>query len=166
MTALQVNSMKQFMAQLLTTEAFDIFLLVEASVSAANTVTIDGRRNKDFFPEEEASLQAPGEAFTPWGNLKGLCYFLMKGKRTPLAFKFVFHLKPSLAEKLLKRDGAAETDSVQALVLTVRYNDGSKAILTTGVSYRTFVASKEAEGIWDRALERYLTQKGIATERL
>ncbi len=167
MTALQITSMKQFMSQFLAGDAFDVFLLEEAVISAANTTTIDGHLNREFFSEEDLlSGQVPDYDFMPWSNLKGLCFHLMKGKRTPLSFKFILLLKPELAEKLLSReDSDFDPSQISALVLTVRYDKG-RAVLTTGVSMRTFLLSKEPDRIWDRALSSYLAQKGISAEPL
>ena len=50
MIALQITSMKNFMNHLLVADTFDPFLLEEATVSTALTVTIDGHINKDFYP--------------------------------------------------------------------------------------------------------------------
>ena len=53
MLALHITSMKTFMNQLLAGDAFDCFLLEEAIISTANTYTIDGHINVDFYPMEE-----------------------------------------------------------------------------------------------------------------
>ena len=53
MIALQITSMKNFMNHLLVADTFDPFLLEEATVSTALTVTIDGHINKDFYPADE-----------------------------------------------------------------------------------------------------------------
>lgn len=167
MLALQITSMKHFMNQLLTADSFDIFLLEEAVIATANTVTIDGHLNRDFYsPEELSSGQIPDYEYTPWNNLKGLCFQLIKGKRTPLSFKFVFHLKPEQMAKLLQKEECSlDISQVKAMVLTVRYH-GSQAILTTGCAYHTFIMSKEAEVIWDKALTRYLSSQNIPFETL
>lgn len=166
MLALQITSLKIMMNQLLAGDAFDIFLLEEATVSTANTVTIDGHINKEFYPEEERGTDRIPYDFQPWNEIKGMCFNLIKGKHTPLFFKFVFLLKPEKAAALLAKHGAsAQTEALKALVLTLRY-DGSQATLTTGTSYRTFVLSREADEIWDRAITGYLQEKGIAFEIL
>lgn len=167
MLALQISSMKTFMQHLLNNDTFDIFLLEEASITTANTYTIDGHMNRDFFSAEE--LEA-GEvcpyAFAPWSDMRGLCFNLIKGKHTPLSFKFVLHLKPSQTEQLLKQENCSiSADQIKALVLTIRY-DGGKAVLTTGSAYHTFLMTKEPELIWDKALTRYLDRKEIAFEVL
>ncbi len=165
MTAFQITSMKNFMSRLLTTDAFDCFLLEEAVISTVNTYTIDGRINQDFFSGEEES-QHPAYDFRPWNEIKGLCFDLIKGRHTPLFFRFVLHLIPEKATALLEKEGCdIDPGQIKALVLTIRY-DGSKAILTTGTSFHSFVPSKEPDAIWDRAVAKYLTGKGIEFESL
>lgn len=165
MTAFQITSMKNFMSRLLASDAFDCFLLEEAVISAANTFTIDGHINQEFFNGEEETKK-PSYDFRPWSEIKGLCFDLIKGRRTPLFFRFVLHLMPEKAAALLEKEGC-DTDpgQIKALVLTIRY-DGSKAVLTTGTSFHSFILSKEPDAVWDRALAKYLAGKGIAFETL
>jgi len=154
------------MNQLLAGDTFDIFLLEEAIISTANTYTIDGHINKDFFPLEERGTDYIPYEFQCWSESKGLCFNLIKGKNTPLYFKFVLHLKPEKVISLLERENCTVSASqIRALVLNIKY-DGSKAILTTGTSYHTFVMSKEPDILWDKAITQYLDRKGIAFETL
>lgn len=164
MIALQVKSMKQFMSQLLASDAFDPFLLEEAVISTASTFTIDGHVNREFYGDTE-DVAALYE-FRPWRELKGLCFDLIKGKHTPLSFRFVFHLIPEKAAALLEKEHCdVDSSQIKALVLNIRY-DGSKAVLTSGTAFHTFLLSKEPDAIWDRALRRYLDGKGISYEEL
>ena len=165
MLALQISSMKNFMNQLLAADTFDIFLLEEAVISTANTYTIDGRINRDFFSAEELENGICPYEFQPWSELKGLCFHLIKGKHTPLFFKFVLHLKPEKISALFQQNTDVDLSQVKALVLNIKY-DGSKAVLTTGTAYHTFVMSKEADILWDRALTSYLSTKEIPFEEL
>lgn len=166
MLALQITSLKILMNQLLTGDTFDLFLLEEAVISTANTYTIDGHINVDFFPFQERESDCLPYEFQSWSELKGLCFHLIKGKHTPLFFKFVFHLKPEKAVALLKQQNSTtDIDALKAMVLNIRY-DGSKAILTTGTSYHTFVMNKEADQIWDKAITKYLSGKGIGFEEM
>ena len=164
MLALQITSMKTFMNQLLVSDTFDSFLLQEAIISSANTYTIDGHINIDFYPIEERGTDCIPYEFQSWSELKGLCFNLIKGKNTPLFFKFVLQLKPEKAAALLaKENSSVDASQVRALVLNIRF-DGAKAILTTGTSYHTFVMSREPDLIWDKALIKYLSGKGIPFE--
>lgn len=166
MTAFQITSMKNFMNRLLTSDAFDCFLLEEALISTASTFHIDGRVNQDFFKGTETDSDAPAYEFRPWNELKGLCFNLIKGRRTPLFFRFVLHLMPEKAKALLEKENCSvDCSQIKALVLTIRY-DGSGAVLTTGTSFHSFLLSKEPDAIWDKALARYLSGKGIDFEEL
>ena len=129
MTALEIHSTKNFMKHLLSGDTFDIFLLEEAVISTANTYTIDGHINLDFYPPEERSPEAVPYEFRPWAELKGLCFDLIKGKYTPLFFKFVLHLMPLNTSRLTQ--DADNADKLKALILNIRY-DGNKILLTTG----------------------------------
>ena len=166
MTAFQITSMKHFMNRLLLSDSFNIFLLEEAIIGTANTYTIDGHVNRDFFRtggegETEGLLE-----FRPWGEMKGLCFDLIKGKRTPLFFRFTLQLAPDKAEYLLRSHNSdVEPRLVKALALNIRY-DGTKAVLTTAASYRTFLLSKEPDAIWDNAFADFLDREGIAYEVL
>lgn len=165
MIALQVTSMKKFMAQLLTTDTFDSFCLEEAVIGTGCTISIDGHVNTEFYAnDEEADTSLP--EFRPWSEMRTLAFDLIKGKRTPLFFRFVLHLMPEKAADLLTREGSdVDPSLVKALVLGIRY-DGTKAVLTTGTSYSTFVLSKEPDQIWDKALEKFLALKGIEFEKI
>src|SRR5574344_1330903 len=93
MQALQITSLKPFMNALLAGDLFDIFLLEEALIATAATYTIDGRINKDFYTTEEWNdKQLHPHEFVAWQEMKPICFNLIKGKRTPLQFKFVFQL--------------------------------------------------------------------------
>ena len=166
MIAIQITGTKNFMNQLLAGDTFDIFLLEEAVISTANTYTIDGHINKDFYPSEEQTVENIPYDFQPWSEIKGMCFNLIKGKHTPLYFKFVFHLKPEHVSAMLSQNNCSiDPALIRALVLTVKY-DGSKTILTTGSAYHSFIMSKEPEDIWDKTLTAYLAKTGITFEHL
>ena len=166
MIALQITSMKQFMNALLTGDAFDIFLLEEATISTAITLSIDGHVNVDFYPIAERTPELLPYEYQPWSEMKGLCFDLIKGKRTPLNLKFVMQLKPDKVKAMLEKEKlASKAASLKSLVLTIKY-DGGKAILTTGSSYQTFVMDKTADVVWDRQISKYLAMKGIQFEIL
>lgn len=163
MLALEILSMKNFMNHLLNSDTFDPFLLVEAAISTANDYTIDGHINADFFPPGERDSEHIPYELRPWSEMRGLCFELIKGRYTPLHFKFVLQLKPEYMRQILT-DDAANPAQVKALVLNIRYN-GGKALLTTGVSYHTFVMGREVENLWDKALCQYFDTKKIGYEK-
>ncbi|MCM1112738.1 MAG: DUF5721 family protein [Muribaculum sp.] len=163
MLALEITSMKHFMTHLLSGDTFDAFLLEEATVNTACLFHIDGHVNTDFFPPDERDKEHIPYDLRPWSELRGLCFDLIKGKRAPLSFQFVLQLKPEHSKRLL--EGLPAFGQVKAPVLNIRY-DGNRALLTTGISYHTFVADREADLAWDNALCRYLSDKGIGYEKL
>jgi len=166
MIALHITSLKTLMNQLLVGDTFDSFLLEEAVIRTANTYTIDGHINTDFFPPEERGPECIPYEFQAWSESKGLCFNLIKGKNTPLFFKFVFHLKPEKIASLLQKENCTvDASQIRALVLNIKY-DGSRAILTTGTSYHTFLMTKEPDTLWDKAITKFLSGKGIDFEEL
>ena len=87
---------------------------------------------------------------------------MIKGKRSPLRFKFVFHLMPDYVPGVLKgADSSITADQVKALVLTVRY-DGSSVSLVTGTAFCSFVMDRTLDAQWDRTMRQFLSKKGIA----
>ncbi len=167
MLALKISSMKTFMNHLLVADTFDNFLMAEATISTANIYQIDGHINKEFYSTEElADASAFPYEFSLWKDMKPLCFNLIKGKRTPLFFKFVLHLKPEQVGKLMAAGNCSiPSEQIKALVLTVKY-DGTHAILTTGSAFHTFLMSKEPDALWDKALQQFLARKGIDYEIL
>lgn len=162
MKQMQISSMKQFMNHLLVADTFEPFLLEEAVIGTACTFHIDGHVNSEFFAGDEDPSEQDSFEFRPWGKVKGLCFDLIKGRRTPLFFRFVLHLMPDKAAALLEKENCdVEPSQVKALVLNIRY-DGTKATLTTGTALHTFHLSKMPDAIWDKALCRYLDGRGIA----
>ena len=161
MIAVKITSMKIFMNHLLAGTTFDNFLFAEGTVSTAHTYTIDGHINKEFYEDTKELLPYD---FATWTDMRPLCYDLLKGKRTPLYFKFVLHLKPEIASKLLATGGSnVSADQIKALVLTIKY-DGESAVLTTGTAFHTFVMSKEPDTIWDKGFAQFLDRENIPYE--
>ena len=92
MLALQITSMKQFMNHLLTQDTFDLFLLEEATVVGACTYQIDGTTRKEFYGDDQPDSYPTGNYdFVTWKSMRTLIFDLIKGKHTPLSFKFVLH---------------------------------------------------------------------------
>lgn len=166
MLALQVTNLKSFMNALLAGDLFDTFLLEKASITTAATYTIDGRLNKDFFSSEELTQNPPMHEFAAWGDMKPLCFQLIKGKRTPLHFQFVLQLMPKHIISILEKANASVSPNlIKGFIVTIRY-DGSRATLYTGTSLTTFLPDKEPEQLWDAAFKQYLYKKEISCEEL
>lgn len=163
MKAYQIKELKHFMAKLLATDTFDDFLLAEATITTYNTFIIDGHLVKDFFTGDiNDSVTLPDREFSQWKDMKGLCFDLIKGKRTPVNFKIVLHLKEHLAARLLEEGDTSVTPSdIKAFILNLKY-DGSILTCITGTSFHSFVPDKTPDKLWDEYASRFLTEKGIS----
>ena len=75
MIALRIKNVKHFMSQFLGGDAFDSFLLEQASISTYCTFTIDGRENRAFYTSEEWDDREirPFE-FTQWKKIRPVCF--------------------------------------------------------------------------------------------
>lgn len=162
MKAYKIKELKIFMSRLLGSSVFDCFLLAEASITTYNTFFIDGRINKNFFTgslNNEGIL--PPYEFSMWQDMRSLCFDLIKGKRTPVSFKFVLHLKPELAEALLKEnESAVSLNDLKAFVLNIKY-DGSELTCITATAFHTFIPDKTPDQIWDAYMVKFFEQNQI-----
>lgn len=167
MIAIKITNVKQFMGKLLASEAFDSFLLEEASISTYNTFIIDGHQNRDFYTSEEwDDKEIRPYDFTTWKQIRPICYSLIKGTRTPSAFKFILHLMPDYLASILKeQDTTVTPQQIKALVLTVKY-DGTTLTLITGTAFHTFIMDKSVDALWDNAVKSFLDKREINYEEL
>lgn len=163
MLALQIADIKTFMKQLLLSDSFDRFLLLEGTVTTFNTFHIDGLLQKSFFTAEEQE-QLTDRSLSFWGEVRPFCFELMKGKKTPLSFRFTFQLASSNVSKLLHQTGIhIPADQVRGLLINLRY-DGHTLLCTTGTSLAVFTMDKKLDHAWDDMVQKYFRQMGIAFE--
>lgn len=164
MISLRITQTKDFMQKLLSSETFDVFLLEAADINTYNSFSIDGHMQKDFFAGDDMAVSSLKYDFSLWKELRPLCFQLIKGKHTPLSFKFVLHLIPEYVENILSTGQTALLpEQIRAFVLTIRY-DGSVVTLITGTCYEIFSMDKEPERLWDRFVRTFLEKKEIAYE--
>ena len=164
MIALQIQEIKQFMSKLLLSPTFDNFLLVEGSVTTYNTFYIDGRIHKDFFTNEEKEEHHLEEReFSLWKEVKPFCLELIKGKKTPLGFQFVFQLSKENTEKLLTNTGISSIrpENISGLLLNIRYDNGTLSVITA-TNLSLFTLDKTLEHAWDDMVKRFLKQQEIS----
>ena len=167
MIALNLLEIKDFMNKLLCTETFDHFLLKEALIQSSITWSVDGSINRDFFSGEELeALGVVDSAFLPFGMIRSHCFDLIKVKRTPSYFKFVFLLSPeNLARTLAQIQSSYSSDDITGMFLNLKFQHG-KLLLTTGISYRIFSVDKRLEQEWDVLVKRFLKNHGISFQEL
>lgn len=168
MIARKISDVRKFMSGFLIGTMLDNFHLAEAAITTFCTFTIDGRLERRFFGEdtadqtENAKTRGPAD-LVAWKDVKSRCFDLIRGKRTPLFFRFVFFSSEESATALLRQNGLTlPEDQIPGLCLNLRYS-GTELYLTTGTSYRTFTMDKTADRIWDDYVDAFLKKAGIET---
>lgn len=157
MIALKLKNTKNFMTRLLLSDTFDNFLFIEGEIVTFNTFTIDGYIQKGFYEESM-------DGYSSWKQLRELCFSIIKGKRTPLSFRFVFSLSPENIARLIEQKGLDfQAADVQGLYLNIRF-DGARLQCITGTSLNTFSMDKSLEREWDAMVPRFFDKKGLAFE--
>lgn len=167
MIALELTDIKDFMNKLLRTEVFDHFLLQEAVITSAASYVIDGHITKGYYTDEEVdTMGISGYKMLPFSLLRGNCFDLIKGKKTPNSFKFVFLLSPENLKKTLASSGSSYTENdISGVFLNLKYQN-QLLTLTTGISYNIFSTDKSLESNWDKLVCRFLYQNDIKFEEL
>ena len=167
MLALRLTDVKDFMNKFLRSETFDHFLLQEGVITSGASYVIDGHIHSDFYTSEEMEeLEIADCDFLPYGLLRGNCFDLIKGKKTPSSFKFVLLLSPQNLERTLSSIQRSFTgNDITGVFLNIRFHN-QQLSLTTGISYRIFSVDKTLDNEWDRLVKQFLKQHEIAFEEL
>ena len=121
---------KSCMQKLLLRDTFHDFLMVEGSITTFNTFTIDGYLHKEFFDNSVSSDEENEEKkfqdtviYSTWKQVQDFCLSIIKGKRTPLQFKFILGLAPAAIEKLMKeKTPDLQPETVKGMFLNFHYN--------------------------------------------
>ena len=150
-----IRQTKEFMRRFLTTELFDEWLLGEAMITGAVTWTVDGRVNRAYYGED-ADAEAPGSAHMPWAQIRPIVLSLIRGKHTPLSFRFLLYPpedpgNPASGSADLKR------------VCRIRFHEGH-ILIASAVDLKTFTMDKEPERAWDEELSRFLDTHSLDFE--
>lgn len=151
---------KKCMAELLLRGTFDNFLFIEGEITTFNKFSIDGYIHKEFYKTDES--QAPAEdSHSAWHMLREFCFSLIKGKRTPLNFRFIFSLaKDEIRSLIAEKQLDFQPDTVQGLYLNFRY-DGALLTCTSGTSLNTFTMDKSLEHAFDQWIGEFFSAHGI-----
>lgn len=165
MIAQKITNLKKFMSQLLIGDSFDSFWLSEASITTGNTFIIDGTLHPDFFPEEaQEILNRCHRTHSLWKEIKPFCYSIIRGKQTPLQFKFVFRLSYEKTRHAVAESGISlDPGQVDGLFLNIQYTAG-QLVCTTGTSVNTFSLDKSLERMWDQMVLRFFQEHDIDCE--
>lgn len=149
------------MQHLLLKPTFDSFSLIEGEVTTYNTFRIDGLIHKKFYEDP------PAKEYSSWGDLREFCFHIIRGKRTPLNFRFILSLpKENFEDFLINQDiSSLRPSDIQGLYLNFKY-DGTDLQCTTGTSLNIFTMDKTLEGIWDNYAQKFFLNHEIDFESL
>ena len=167
MIALNLPEVKDLMGKLLLQDTFDSFSFIEGSITTFSTFTINGYLKKDFYNSDEKELQSlENRTHVTWGEIRDYCYHIIKGKNSPLNFRFVLAFSAQNTITLLQRElPHMSIDQIQGLYLNFQFDKG-KLECITGTSMKTFSMDKSLEHTWDDIAMKYFKQKQIFFEKL
>lgn len=167
MIALNLPEVRDFMNQLLGAGIFDNFLLREALIQGSVTWSLDGSITPDFYSADELeTLGLTGLSCLPFAQVRPQCFQLIRGKRTPSYFKFVFLLAPdALVRTLEQTHSSFRPEDITGMFFNLIFRQG-KLMLTTGISYRMFSVDKRLDAEWDILMQKFLKNHHIAFENL
>lgn len=167
MISLKLTDKKSFMNQLLRGEIFDHFLMPEAVIAQDYTFSIDGHLKEEYYTREELEEKnlTLGDIL-PYSYIRPTLYQLIRGKKTPVYFKFVLMLSPiNLGKTLALSESGLTFADVAGMFINITYQNGSLTI-TTGISYKTFTTDKTLDHEWDKMVKKFLSQHSMAWEEL
>ena len=161
MISLQLDT-KKSMSELLLRETFHKFLLIEGEITTFNKFTIDGYIHQEFYGENKSQEpEADLAVYSTWENLQEYCLSIIKGKHTPLNFRFIFCFPPAwIAKFIASRNLDFRSESVQGLYLNFRY-DGKNLTCTTGTALNSFTLDKSLEHAFDAWAKEFFAARGI-----
>lgn len=167
MIALTMADTKNATAHLFLKDTFDRFCLIEGEITTFNTFHIDGHIHRDYFDTPDSQDSGRPDAspeYSCWGALRSHCFNLIRGKRTPLGFRFVFSLSPENIARVAEQSGTGiRPENVQGLYLNFHF-DGTSLTCVTGTSFRTFTMDKFLEHLWDEMAQKFFRQHQIPFE--
>ena len=152
---------KNCMQHLLLKPTFDSFALIEGEITTYNTFRIDGYIHKNFYED------APLKDYSSWGDLREFCFHIIRGKRTPLNFRFILSLPKEEFEAFLidQEIPSLSHSDIQGLYLNFKY-DGTNLQCITGTSLNIFTMDKTLENVWDNYARKFFLNKDIDFESL
>lgn len=160
MVALRMEDLKNFTVQLFVGEAFDNWLVREATIVTFNTFTIDGHIRQGYYSEQELE-ENKIEDLSFWKVLKPICYSLIRGKKLPESFQITLQLPPPDVEEFLQNAQLDFTvDQINGLYMNIRYENNAIHCVT-GTSLNIFTLDRQIEIEWDEATRLYFRDKKI-----
>ena len=148
MTALTVESIKEFMHLLFKSSEFNNYLVHKAMATTFTSFEISGDLNPDFYDDENR----PQRKYCTWEEVRPFIYSVIKGSKLPKNMKIVLAAPLTLTESL--------SSNVSVLFINIIYEKGVLTVIT-GSSVKNFTLDKSHEFIWDEYVEDLFKNNGI-----
>ena len=160
MIAVQIADIGSFMTKFLRSEIFDPFEFMEGTLQTRTTYDFDGHILSDSYSEDELREEGLfGHTYLLFSMQRPVLFDLIKGKKTPVFFKFTLFLSPSdfYERTQLPPD---PSDAISGFLLNLRFMHG-ELTASTGVSYRTFSTDKSLEFEWDSYIRQFFKEHSL-----
>ena len=147
------------MDKLLLKPVFDHYRVSEATITTFTTFTVDGLLHPEFYDPE--TISPSEETQVSWESSRSFCLSIFRGKKLPLAFRFVFQLPNADLPGFLDENGLMiDPADVFGLYLNIQYRNNTLT-LTTGSSQHVFPGNRELDHAWDQHIRDFLTREEL-----
>ena len=155
MLSIKINDIKITMAHLLLKDTFDEFLLEEAHALTFAMFQINGKRNLNWYDNDEKENQLPNLLY--WREARGFLFDFIKGKKTPEYMKISLKASDKLARSILSESGVLSRYLKEQpdLYLQIKFEKDTLTIVT-GISYKEFTMDKSLDRGWDDAVKEWI----------
>ena len=159
MLSIQVTDIKDCMSKLLSSDSFDRFYLVEASVQMGISYYLDGHLNHDFYDRDTGESLQRDYCF--WKEAKPYIFQIIRGKQQPLGLKVVLAFPDKSIDYFIRESQCFfRREDIEGIYMHIRFEPGN-LLITTGISYRSFAMDRSLEYCVDDHVGHFLKEKGI-----
>lgn len=149
MLAFTIPDTKTFMSHLLKGTVFDDFVFCQGEISAFTFISIDGKRDMDYYPDTETETRCS------WAEIKPLVFQAVKGKKTPKQMKIV------LARPKAELDAYT---NCQDVFWNLLFRDNT-LLCTLSTMQETFSMDKSTEKQWEEWVLSFCKTHGITVQK-
>ena len=149
MLSFTISDTKTFMSLLLKGTAFDDFLFCQGEISAFAFLSIDGKRDMDYYPDTETETRCS------WAEIKPLVFQAVKGKKIPKQMKLV--LARPKADLL-------SYPNLRDVFWNLIFRDNT-LLCTLSVLEETFSMDKAAEKQWEEWVLSFCKTHNITVQK-
>lgn len=97
------------------------------------------------------------EELSYWHNIKPICYDLIKGKKTPVKFKFILKADRKLTASLLEEAGLSfSLNDIGGLYINIRYENNILDCISA-TNLNLFTLDKSLEHAWNEYVNKFLS---------